>query len=62
MTNELKPCPFCGSDAFATYKTGEIDGLQQHSVLCKNRCGGQMQGQHYDEQSAVAAWNARAKP
>lgn len=56
----LKPCPFCGGEAFATYKTEEDDGVRFHSVHCHNRCGAQMgTRRHYSEESAVDAWNAR---
>jgi len=60
--NELKPCPFCGSEAFATYKTGD-DDIRRHSVHCRDRCGAQMGSRfvgHYSEESAVKAWNLRA--
>ncbi len=60
--NDLKPCPFCGSEAFATYKTDDRD-IRRHSVHCLGRCGAQMGGSlvtHYSEESAVNAWNRRA--
>lgn len=59
---DLKPCPFCGSEAFATYKTGD-DDIRRHSVHCRDRCGAQMGSRfvgHYSEESAVNAWNLRA--
>lgn len=56
---DLKPCPFCGSKAFATYKTDEDDDIRRHSVHCIARCGAQIGGR-YSEQSAVNAWNRRA--
>ncbi len=57
----LLPCPFCGSNAFATYKTDEVDGLRKHSVHCTSlNCGGQVRDRHYQEADAIAAWNNRA--
>ncbi|MFD4837701.1 Lar family restriction alleviation protein [Achromobacter sp. NPDC058515] len=59
---DLKPCPFCGSEAFATFKTGD-DDIRRHSVHCRERCGAQMGSRvvgHYSEESAVNAWNRRS--
>jgi len=61
--NDLKSCPFCGSKAFATYKTDDDDDIRRHSVHCRARCGAQVGGSlvsHYSEESAVNAWNRRA--
>lgn len=56
----LLPCPFCGSEAFATFKTGD-DDLRRHSVHCKSLdCGGQTRDRHFSEAEAIAAWNRRA--
>lgn len=56
----LLPCPFCGSEAFATFKTGD-DDLRRHSVHCKSLdCGGQTRDRHFSEAAAIAAWNRRA--
>lgn len=55
----LLPCPFCGSEAFATFKTGD-DDLRRHSVHCKSLdCGGQTRDRHFSEAEAIAAWNRR---
>lgn len=63
MTTDNKkyvlPCPFCGSKAFATYKTDDYDGLRKHSVHCDAQCGGKVHGQHYTEEDAITAWNSR---
>ncbi|AHC93977.1 Lar-like restriction alleviation protein [Achromobacter phage JWAlpha] len=61
-TSKLKPCPFCGGEAFSTYKTGD-DDICRHSVHCHNRCGAQTGSSlrtHYSEEDAVNAWNMRA--
>jgi Lar family restriction alleviation protein len=56
----LLPCPFCGSEAFATFKTGD-DDLRRHSVHCKSLdCGGQTRDRHFSEAEAIAAWNRRS--
>lgn len=56
----LLPCPFCGSEAFETFKTDD-DGIRRHSVHCKDpNCGGQTRDRHFSEAKAIAAWNRRA--
>lgn len=56
----LLPCPFCGSEAFETFKTDD-DGIRRHSVHCKApNCGGQTRDRHFSEAEAIAAWNCRA--
>lgn len=56
----LLPCPFCGSEAFETFKTDD-DGIRRHSVHCKApNCGGQTRDRHFSEAKAIAAWNRRA--
>lgn len=71
MTNELKPCPFCGGEAAFGYIrfTAEIyrpDGTQRedgHFVSCV-RCGSSNQGVccGYDTQDkALELWNRRAE-
>lgn len=58
----LLPCPFCGSEAFETFKTDD-DGIRRHSVHCNDpNCGGQTRDRHFSEAEAIAAWNRRAVP
>jgi Lar family restriction alleviation protein len=53
MTEELKPCPFCGGSNVSTY---EVKG--SYSTLCVG-CGGE--GPEEDsEAEAIAAWNRRS--
>ncbi len=74
MTEELKPCPFCGGGAemdhhqlFRHYRTGEP--LDQIAVYCRE-CSAQIAHHHGDlsisrEETAeivVAAWNTRPAP
>lgn len=53
MPNELKPCPFCGSDARAV----DLGGWE---VIC-NGCGASVCSDP-DEASARSAWNRRLLP
>jgi Lar family restriction alleviation protein len=49
---ELKPCPFCGSDA-------EAFDLAGYEIWCKE-CSAQVMSYSGTLDDAVAAWNARA--
>lgn len=60
-SEELKPCPFCGSAA-QVRAPGDSDGFPLH-IGC--RCGAQLYGgkSHFGEVSdAVSVWNTRAQP
>lgn len=48
MSEELKPCPFCGGEA-------EYEGLYCYCLQCESRMA-----DNPDEASAIAAWNRRA--
>jgi Lar family restriction alleviation protein len=51
MTEELKPCPFCG---------GEARLHDENFILCDECC---TEGNLYtDPSDAIAAWNRRATP
>lgn len=53
MTDELKPCPFCGGDDL---EVTDMDG--DHYVLCH---GCALEAPFHDSRAeAVAAWNRRA--
>lgn len=56
---ELKPCPFCGYDAFINRFSGEIDG---YSISCSaiEYCGA-TQEKFDTEEEAIEAWNRRAE-
>lgn len=59
MTNELKPCPFCGSDRIALDEEyNEIIKEPMYRVECWN-CGG-TGCDTYDKDKAIKAWNQRA--
>lgn len=53
---ELKPCPFCGSEARQSCETFERTTL--HWVYCAS-CGS-AGGYRHTEAEAIAAWNTRA--
>ena len=55
MSDELKPCPFCGSSNFYSEKI-EFDAR----VGCGN-CGAKTRLYNTDEE-AIEAWNKRAQP
>lgn len=57
---EIKPCPFCGSEATFRYK----EGLDTWIVECSNTScpASYMIGMDYDTQEeAVEVWNRRAE-
>jgi Lar family restriction alleviation protein len=54
MSEELKPCPFCGGDAQVTYFWQSYS----HMIVCED-CGNKTPPQHTKDE-AVAAWNRRA--
>jgi Lar family restriction alleviation protein len=62
MERELKPCPFCGSEAEAS--TTDIIVYKIHSVECSNEdCGGRMsKGRDFNSlEEAITAWNHRSQ-
>ena len=60
MTNELKPCPFCGCEYVFVRITHRADGLSntQYEVYCSN-CSANG-GSRINEQNAREDWNRRA--
>ena len=55
MSNKLKPCPFCGGEAF-------FREIVEYGVkaVCKN-CWNESKFYH-DEIDAIIAWNSRIRP
>lgn len=53
MTEKLKPCPFCGGEAFNRVRPSSIH-IQVHC----DGCGARGPGEH-TEVSAITAWNTR---
>jgi len=59
MTEELKPCPFCGEDAeIPDYRTSGLRTVEWF-IQCQ-RCPAVIECCD-TEKEAVKAWNARAK-
>ena len=60
MTEELKPCPFCGGEAeYVKFKLAY--GKARGQVRCVMKgCAGRAIGHHKDEKIAVEKWNTRA--
>lgn len=57
MNKELKPCPFCGSDAYL-YRC-DVEIAKPYTVLCEN-C--EIVTKNYaSEAEAIKAWNRRAE-
>lgn len=57
MTDELKPCPFCGGEA--EYELSEWNtSPREHDICCKNGCAGVSMT---SKQQAITAWDTRAE-
>lgn len=56
MSDELKPCPFCGSEAHLEPISGDPDDL--HAVCCCG-CGGYAWGE--TKEHAIRTWNRRTE-
>lgn len=54
MTNELKPCPFCGGEAYA------VDVLEKRAHAVCDTCHAST-AYYFSEVEAIAAWNTRAE-
>lgn len=53
---ELKPCPFCGGEAYIVKGFSDL-----HMILCED-CGSTASFQHKEgRQEAIKAWNRRAE-
>jgi Lar family restriction alleviation protein len=63
MSDDLKPCPFCGGDKNIVCTT-EYDGRDAYAVSCRyHECHGSIftlgYGYFADRAEAIAAWNTR---
>lgn len=58
MTNELKPCPFCGSEVAVRYEPN-CDLYYVHCYACGAETGDS--GLYRKEDKAIEAWNTRAE-
>ena len=59
MSDELKPCPFCGGDAFL--RDDVSHGTAFFIGCATEECFGEIHWA-YTEAEAVASWNTRATP
>ncbi len=71
MSEELKPCPFCGSKEVGLHKDNRIFLHQSYHgypdshnhgyrIECHGKCHAMTCWWH-EEQQAISAWNKRAK-
>jgi hypothetical protein len=62
MTEELKPCPFCGGEAVdSTYNVCDCCGKAVNGSINCSLCNAKVD--HYDTSTqAIQAWNARVQP
>lgn len=56
MSEEMKPCPFCGGEAVMCGYQDEM----LHYVKCRD-CGACSDGAQLSAETAAAAWNRRAE-
>ena len=65
MTEELKPCPFCGEDHVSVAYTGyEDEGCVLYTLGCSTtNCPGHISGswRYFNLERAAEAWNRRAE-
>ncbi|MBO6179430.1 MAG: Lar family restriction alleviation protein [Selenomonadaceae bacterium] len=63
MSEELKPCPFCGakysSEKFTAGTVQLMRGEKYFWAICLN-CGVRT-GEYLGDEAAIEAWNRRAK-
>ena len=64
MSDDLKPCPFCGGDKNIICRT-DYDGGDAYAVSCRySDCHGHIftlgHGYFSTKEEAIAAWNTRA--
>ena len=61
MPSELKPCPFCGGEAYINDYEAKHGGLSPRSGNPSCRSCGCSLGYHTTRARAIAAWNTRAE-
>ena len=65
MTEELKPCPFCGEEHISVAYTGyEDEGCVLYTLGCSTtNCPGHISGswRYFNLERAAEAWNRRAE-
>ena len=58
MTDELKPCPFCGGEAKYYHRDDDSGWSNTDWVSCSGDCGAST-CMHETKEQAVSAWNTR---
>lgn len=58
MSEELKPCPFCGGEA-EIWRAHPENPPRKAWIACMSRCA-VMTKEHDTDAAAIAAWNTRA--
>ena len=58
MSNELKPCPFCGAIAQIENRTEYDVGYETYDIVCCTLCDGEMNNTSGREDT-ISAWNER---
>ena len=59
MSEELKPCPFCGCNEIIGNQYINRDMQDCYAIYCSN-CDATIRG--YTESETIAAWNTRHEP
>lgn len=65
MSEELKPCPFCGGEAeYSKVEKWESIpyGHEYHFVTCKNHCLEGLYARGNTKKETIKAWNNRPSP
>lgn len=62
MSEQMNPCPFCGSDDVRVYLDASSDRMSDWDNHAECKCCGAQGPHHKDEPEAIAAWNRRAAP
>ena len=59
--DELKPCPFCGTEPTVIVRRGKAGWRDKFAVLCDHEQGGcgAESGWYHNEEEAVETWNKR---
>ena len=58
MSEELKPCPFCGKSDIGTYIDFHSPDRQFFGVICR-WCGAELPPSSKTEEKAIERWNKR---
>jgi len=62
MSEELKPCPFCGGQAIMKIQKHIPNGYD-YTPTCQNpSCAGRLTKKWINEDDAIKAWNSRSEP